>query len=735
MAILKEKLISHNMNNNACNATHDLSIKEVQFTTQFPTLEETEKHRDLWIFPDKKIEFRYAKKATQIVAEMMGGSKGRSARFSTNILDTISIENEDFTLKKDQSKVGNVSYIYKGKTKPMGPQESVAKESIAKERVTKPIIDKNKIKQQHASLQKQKISHEVTRETIKFNRNIGIKCEISRGHSVKLVYGRTQSAKTETCVKAILNRMEVDKCTGIFITRNSYKELKLQFKSIKNMVYNLTQGKITVKRASSDRKIVFKQLAESMRSEDCNTLYVVMGNSSNMTCLFTEFKKSDILRYTAIVDEADMYARDENQVNDKMKLLLDGCIAKYLVSATHLDTTSLIRDDERVEAIPSKFAFDDEIEGEDLCYRSIHKMLRMDLPRKEENVKDAIDNAKKILEMSQWNNWDTEWHNKGLPYMCCHFHSNKKTFNNNIAREVSKIRWAETHVTAFTFDAKGSTIYKNGEVIKKVNSLDETLSYLRKEKYIYIAAGQLFNRAFRVTDEKFEVYISTTVYGINLGDGDAAIALQRVGRACGLSKKELRCPQRIFIDKKAYNTILDATDANTEMIRTCHDLPEESFKHVKDQTRVPQRKSSGSLSLKGPDFKEDANKVSIHDPPRADEEEEVDAAEIGKYTIIDAEKFAEGSQVRNMILEVEKLLLDEGRINQDVRIKWVNEQMLSWVKYATITTDNIHGLIWTQIRNKKTNGSLISLNQMPQNEFVYWNDNGRIYVRLNQQTV
>ena len=99
----------------------------------------------------------------------------------------------------------------------------------------------------------------------------------------------------------------------------------------------------------------------------------------------------------------------------------------------------------------------------------------------------------------------------------------------------------------------------------------------------------------------------------------------------------------------------------------------------------------------------------------------------GKYTIIDQTKFSKTTQVYKMIADVEKILIDHGKMQEDVEITWVNKQLMEIGDKLAKSMDNIHGTLWTSIRKNK---GLVHVHEKKANNLLFWKQGGKGYVCL-----
>jgi len=389
--------------------------------------------------------------------------------------------------------------------------------------------------------------------------------------------------------------MERDNCTGIYFCRNYKCELTDQTSNMSDVIRNLVGDDVRVVPVTTDA--AWDELMHSLRTNDAKTLYVAMASTPNHQKIFDRFRDGDEIKFTCAVDEADQYLGD-NAVSRDLKLLLSAAICKYYISATLLDISSLIDADDILTAIPSTFAFQDEVDGDDRQYRSLHRCLREDLLNPGRTLDDAVENGRLSVAKALRLGWNLEYNEKGLPFTVCHFHSNTNADNESIARQISSRPIAGVSIPVVTFDMTGTKVYEAGQCSREFPALNQALQALKLEskEVVYLMGGQMCSRAFRITDTEHEMYISMLIYG--WGDNsDASLVVQRLGRMCGVSPKELVCPQRIFVDKKTFYRAVDCTNATTEWIRAAFENPDDVYSEMLEKVRISQRHTSSNTKL------------------------------------------------------------------------------------------------------------------------------------------
>ena len=156
----------------------------------------------------------------------------------------------------------------------------IPKESLNQKRITTKMEKITKIK----TISKIKIVDKVIIYGTK-----KITCEVSKYHSVKMIYGRTQSGKTKEVLLALTQRMKIDKCCGLFLTRNYNSELEDQIGALKGYIDKFESDIEIIAIYAKNPK--WHKVVESMRTRDSSKLYVLMGNSSSLTKLFNLMKK------------------------------------------------------------------------------------------------------------------------------------------------------------------------------------------------------------------------------------------------------------------------------------------------------------------------------------------------------------------------------------------------------------------------------------------------------------
>jgi hypothetical protein len=306
---------------------------------------------------------------------------------------------------------------------------------------------------------------------------------------------------------------------------------------------------------------------------------------------------------------------------------MSAAICKYFISATLLDVSNMLEDTDIVEAIPSKFAFKNEVAGDDRVYHSLHRCIRYDIDIPKKNTTGGLECAMKCVGQALKDKLYVEYNNRGLPYLICQFHTEQVKPNEEIAKAMSASKVEGVDIAGITFDAKGATVYENGKVSKKFSRLNESIQYLKDKNapVIHMMAGALCNRAFRVTSVDYEVYIGLGIYGYN-NDQEASTAVQKLGRMCGLTPKRLMCAQRVFCDQKVFYKAVDCTNITSSFVQTAVDNPDEKFADMKGMVVIPARKSRKKLSVNGIEsiFKVDKKIESVHGKLREEEEELVE---------------------------------------------------------------------------------------------------------------
>jgi hypothetical protein len=449
----------------------------------------------------------------------------------------------------------------------------------------------------------------VIRKPIHVDDEVTVIADISANHASKLLFGRTQSGKSYETTKSLVERMAADECTGIYICRDYTQELMGQVENMSDTLQELVGDEIEVVPVYGN-STRWREIVESMKNKDNSRIYLIMGNASVFSKLMACFSNGDEIRFTCAVDEADIYVGKDSAVSLAIKKFLDMAIAKYFVSATLLDVSSMLREDEFVEAIPSKFAFRDEVVGDDRVYRSLNRVTRYDLKNKGKTVEDAIDNGSQTITEALRYGWNIEYNQKGLPFTICHFHSEVNKVNEAIARGVSAGTYAGHRVPVITFDQKGVRIYENGEITDEPEKLNVAMQKLKDDGHevVYIMGGKMCSRAFRVTSVDWEMYISLMIY--SMGRSSEA---------------------RVFASKDVFYKAIDCTNVTTEMVKTVKENPEDRFGDVTGKIVLPKRETRVKLSKerieKG--WNIDRNKVPMHGIPKeaADEDPTSNAAQ------------------------------------------------------------------------------------------------------------
>tara|TARA_Y100000389_G_scaffold22715_1_gene19414 strand:- start:85 stop:2226 length:2142 start_codon:yes stop_codon:yes gene_type:complete len=489
---------------------------------------------------------------------------------------------------------------------------------VLKKTKTRPCKDK-------AIKYKRVVRSQVIRKPIHVDDEVTVIADISANHASKLLFGRTQSGKSYETTKSLVERMVVDECTGIYICRDYTQELMGQVENMSDTLQELVGDEIEVVPVYGN-STRWREIVESIKNKDNSRIYLIMGNASVFSKITACFSNGDEIRFTCAVDEADIYVGKDSAVSLAIKKFLDMAIAKYFVSATLLDVSSILREDEFVEAIPSKFAFRDEVVGDDRVYRSLNRVTRYDLKNKDKTLEDAIDNGRQTITEALHYGWNIEYNQKGLPFTICHFHTEVNKVNEAIARGVSAGTYAGHRVPVITFDQNGVRIYENGEITDEPEKLNVAMQKLKDDGHevVYIMGGKMCSRAFRVTSVDWEMYISLMIYSMGRSS-DASLIVQRLGRLCGLTPKRLICPQRVFVSKDVFYKAIDCTNVTTEMVKTVNENPDDRFGDVTGKIVLPKRETRVKLSKKRIEkgWNIDRNKVPMHGIPKeaADEED------------------------------------------------------------------------------------------------------------------
>ena len=512
--------------------------------------------------------------------------------------------------------------------------------ALKKTPTTRPRKDKKVSKYKRnvrSQVTREEATREVTRKPILVDDDVTVIADISANHASKLLYGRTQSGKTYETVKSLAERMVADECTGVYICRDYTQELVGQVENMSEILQELVGDQIEVVPVYGN-STRWREIVESMKNKDNSRIYVIMGNASVFSKIMACFSNGDEIRFTCAVDEADIYVGNDSAVSSAIKKLLDMAIARYFISATQLNVTSLLRDDEKVTAIPSKFAFKDEVAGDNRVYRSLHRTTRYDLKNEGKTVEEAIDNGSQTITEALHYGWNIEYNRKGLPFTICHFHSEVNEVNESIARGISAGTYAGHHVPVITFDQQGVRIYENGEITDEPEKLNAAMQKLKDDGHelVYIMGGKMCSRAFRVTSVDWEMYISLMIYSMGRSS-EASLIVQRLGRLCGLTPKRLICPQRVFASKDVFYKAIDCTNVTTEMVKTVNENPEARFGYVMTKIVLPKRETRVKLSKESieKDWDIDSDKVPMHGIPKEAEDEE--GEEIRRHSLVQGE--------------------------------------------------------------------------------------------------
>lgn len=475
-------------------------------------------------------------------------------------------------------------------------------------------------------------------------KNISIISKVSKKHSCRLSYGRTQSGKTYETYMAMVNTMKNEKCSGIFFTRDYKSDCIEIYRKIDG--YNeYNKDKIIIKKInSSSSKKEWQEVANSMKNDyydDDKKLifWVIMCNQTTMKKIFNGFKNNDEIKYIIGLDEADIYISDNETNIMLIKYFLDGALCKYFISATLLDVKTLIKYDDIVESIPTRFAFKDEDENSKVFYRSLHNVVH----HEEIKCDTEEEYLKKVINKSIDEKWINEYIEKGVGYSMMFFNSVKNEVNSENAKKISKYKYESYSVVSLTYNQEGTYIYENGnhtlieneyhnekkEIIKvkkseiknyvEISAFSIAISNIKKrqingEKIILcIFGGHLLARSFSVTDIEYVHYIGCMIYNMN-ENSDASLIVQRMGRLCGTSDIKYKCTQRIFSTLQNFDRAKECTEYTSNMVKTLCENPNEEISEVIKKITVKPRKSKKYLSSSRIEkiFKVDKNTEIIH---------------------------------------------------------------------------------------------------------------------------
>ena len=609
-------------------ATTDVEKKNITITSanedgeeyRMETTTDSKYIIETFIIGDKRISWYYTKHGKGRDMMKYNGPPRREGHRNSN--KPVYISYTDNTYRGSDGE----SWVRDRVSKRFVPVMTGRSKAPKKTPTTRPRKDKKEIKYKRnvrSQVTREEATREVTRKPFLVDDDVTVIADISANHASKLLYGRTQSGKTSETVKSLADRMIADECTGVYICRDYTQELVGQVENMSEILKELVDDRIEVVPVYGN-STRWREIVESMKNKDNSRLYVIMGNASVFSKIMACFANGDEIRFTCAVDEADIYVGKDSAVSSAIKNFLDMAIARYFISATNLDVASILRDDEKVKAIASKFAFKDEVAGDNRVYRSLHRTTRYDLKNEGKTVEEAIDNGSQTITEALHYGWNTEYNRKGLPFTICHFHSEVNEVNESIARGISAGTYVGHHVPVITFDQQGVRIYENGEITDEPEMLNAAMQKLKDDGHelVYIMGGKMCSRAFRVTSVDWEMYISLMIYSMGKSS-EASLIVQRLGRLCGLTPKRLICPQRVFASKDVFYKAIDCTNVTTEMVKTVDENPEAMFGHVMKKIVLPKRETKVKLSKERieKDWDIDSDKVPMHGIPKEAEDE------------------------------------------------------------------------------------------------------------------
>jgi hypothetical protein len=100
---------------------------------------------------------------------------------------------------------------------------------------------------------------------------------------------------------------------------------------------------------------------------------------------------------------------------------------------------------------------------------------------------------------------------------------------------------------------------------------------------------------------------------------------------------------------------------------------------------------------------------------------------LGKYIIIEQNKFKYGTTVYQMISDIELCIIDNNKIGEKIPIDWINKELQKKKEWQNKSLDNIRGVIWTRLRKNK---NLVRTNEEKPKSLIYWNEGFTPYVKL-----
>lgn len=246
-----------------------------------------------------------------------------------------------------------------------------------------------------------------------------------------------------------------------------------------------------------------------------------------------------------------------------------------------------------------------------------------------------------------------------------------------------------------------------------------------KFHHIIIKTGQQAgrSRSYVSDDGRWHLtheYFSPSKYGRNTADLIQAV------RLCHNRPDSI--PLVMFAPEKVCIALQKADMLQDEQLHRLRDIRSDilTSEHIQADVwtaeKVPQYKLCRSKLHKHFQL----TKISVSDGgwDTKDYITDIETIQEGKYIIIDQSKFSKTTQVYKMIAEVEKILIDHGKMEEDVEITWINKQML---EIGAKSMDNIHGALWTSIRKNK---SLVHVHEKKANNLLFWKQGTKGYVCL-----
>jgi hypothetical protein len=105
---------------------------------------------------------------------------------------------------------------------------------------------------------------------------------------------------------------------------------------------------------------------------------------------------------------------------------------------------------------------------------------------------------------------------------------------------------------------------------------------------------------------------------------------------------------------------------------------------------------------------------------------------LGGYSVLDRDKFTKETVVYQMLGDVKKILISKRKTNQNIDLQWINKELQKLQKWNEMSFNNIHGALWTSVRNNK---KLLKVSSIQKNTMVMWKVKSKGYIYLDDHSI